>query len=116
MTGQHAHPITERKPRRWQWIIGSIVAVVMFLLILAAVSPHDARTVAGNGGVTIGALAVIAAYWLPSIVAYRRRVPHRGWVAIINGFLGWTIAGWFIALVMAFRRPFPVQTYPWTGT
>ncbi len=46
---------------------------------------------------------LLALYLLPTIVAYVRRVPNKGSVAIINVFLGWTIAGWVIALAMAAR-------------
>jgi hypothetical protein len=48
-------------------------------------------------------LASIAAYWAPTIVAAVRHVPSTGSVAVINGFLGWTIIGWIIALAMACR-------------
>jgi hypothetical protein len=42
-------------------------------------------------------------YCLPLIVAYRRNVPNRGSVAVINVFLGWTFLGWIVALAMAAR-------------
>lgn len=49
------------------------------------------------------AAVVFAAYWVPSIVAFRRRVPNRGAVAVVNGFLGWTFVGWVVALALACR-------------
>lgn len=40
-------------------------------------------------------------YWLPTIVAVVRRTPFVLSVAAVNFFLGWTIIGWFVALIMA---------------
>jgi hypothetical protein len=34
-------------------------------------------------------------------------VPDIGTVVIINMFLGWTVIGWIVALVMALRDPAP---------
>jgi len=48
---------------------------------------------------------MLAAYWLPLLVATARRVPAIGQVAVVNGFLGWTGIGWVVALTMAFRTP-----------
>ena len=57
------------------------------------------------GGIAAG-LAVLAAYWAPTIIALIRRVPGAGQVVAVNGLLGWTVIGWIAALVMAFRaRP-----------
>lgn len=40
-------------------------------------------------------------YWLPTIIAVVRRTPSALGVAAINFFLGWTVIGWFIALIVA---------------
>lgn len=40
-------------------------------------------------------------YWLPTIIAIVRRTPSALGVAAINFFLGWTVIGWFIALILA---------------
>ncbi|MEO8895861.1 MAG: superinfection immunity protein, partial [Rhizomicrobium sp.] len=40
-------------------------------------------------------------YWLPTIVAIVRRTPSALGVAMLNFFLGWTVIGWIIALVIA---------------
>jgi hypothetical protein len=42
-------------------------------------------------------------YFLPTIVAFSRKVTNQGSVAVINVFLGWTFIGWVIALAMACR-------------
>lgn len=53
--------------------------------------------------IILGVLVAIAAYWAPSIVASRRKVPNVGSVVVINFFLGLTIVGWVVALSMACR-------------
>jgi hypothetical protein len=40
-------------------------------------------------------------YWLPTIIAIVRRTPSALGVAMLNFFLGWTVIGWIIALVIA---------------
>jgi Superinfection immunity protein len=64
---------------------------------------------AGTGGVSAPAVVVIwvvlvAAYWAPTIIAPVRKVRGIGQVVIVNFFLGWTLIGWVVALVMAFRH------------
>ena len=51
--------------------------------------------------------AVVAAYFLPAVIAERRKVPHAGSVTVINVFVGWTLLGWVVALAMACRDPRP---------
>ena len=46
-------------------------------------------------------LFLIAMYWLPTIIAVVRRTPSALGVAALNFFLGWTIIGWVVALVIA---------------
>ena len=46
-------------------------------------------------------LALFLMYWLPTIVAVVRRTPSALGVAAINFFLGWTVIGWIVALVIA---------------
>ena len=40
-------------------------------------------------------------YWLPTLVAILRRTPSALGVASINFFLGWTIVGCIVALMLA---------------
>jgi hypothetical protein len=66
-----------------------------------------------DAGGVIGAvvlwIVIIGAYWIPTIVAWVRHVPNAGSVTIINGFLGWTLVGWIVALAMACRSHHPGQ-------
>ena len=51
---------------------------------------------------------VFLAYFLPVILAWIRKVPNTGSIAVINVFLGWTFVGWVVALAMACRSVPPV--------
>ena len=65
-------------------------------------------TAASSVLVIIFILVAIAAYWVPTVVAYVRRseIPNLGSIVVINAFLGWTMVGWVVALAMAMRsRP-----------
>src|SRR6266496_3590242 len=42
-------------------------------------------------------------YLLPTLIGWARHVPHIGSVAAVNILLGWTLAGWAVALAMALR-------------
>jgi hypothetical protein len=62
----------------------------------------------------IAALAILAltalsaaAYVAPLLIALIRRAPDVGAVAVINILLGWTFAGWVVALAMALRSADP---------
>jgi hypothetical protein len=50
-------------------------------------------------------LVAFVVYWVPTIVAVVRRnhVPSVAPIVVINCFLGWTLIGWVVALVMACR-------------
>jgi hypothetical protein len=45
----------------------------------------------------------LGVYFAPTTVAVARKVPNIGAVAIVNTFVGWTVIGWVVALVMATR-------------
>jgi hypothetical protein len=47
-----------------------------------------------------GLLIIAGLYFIPSIVAYGRK-NHTGAIFALNLFLGWTLLGWVVALVMA---------------
>lgn len=86
-------------PRRWErWAL--IAGPVLFGLIGAALGKGS-----GGGGLT-GALFVAFAIFAvaaeaPSIVAWRRALPNRVQIYLIDILGCWLIAGWIIALVMA---------------
>jgi hypothetical protein len=47
------------------------------------------------------------AYLLPTIIAGIRHSPDLAAVAVINILLGWTAAGWIVALILAVHRAAP---------
>ena len=55
-------------------------------------------------------IAVLLAYFAPSIIALMRKVPSQGSVVVVNVFLGWTLIGWVVALAMAARSVPPQVT------
>jgi hypothetical protein len=56
----------------------------------------------GVAGV-LGVMLLFGLYLLPSIVAGARHIPNVGAVIVVNFFLGWTLVGWVVALVIAVR-------------
>ena len=54
---------------------------------------------------------LVGVYFIPTIVATHRNVVNKWSVAVVNGFLGWTLIGWVVALAMALRT----QTEPKQG-
>ncbi len=51
--------------------------------------------------ILLGILGIVV-YFLPSIVAYKRKHANRGIILLINFLLGWTFLGWACCLVWAF--------------
>ena len=53
---------------------------------------------------TVLLLIALAAYMLPTIVGAFLGVPRLGVIFLVNLFLGWTIAGWAVALMWVLQR------------
>ncbi len=47
-------------------------------------------------------------YFLPTIVAFARSKRDTTSILLLNLFLGWTMIGWVVALVWAFKTDVPV--------
>lgn len=47
------------------------------------------------------ATLLVGLYFLPTIIAGRKRKKNIGGIAVINVFLGWTFVGWVVALAWA---------------
>ena len=51
----------------------------------------------------------IGLYFLPAIIAAARQTHNATAILLLNLFLGWTIVGWLVALLMAiFSAPYYV--------
>jgi hypothetical protein len=49
----------------------------------------------------------VGLYFLPAIIAAARHTHNSTGILLLKLFLGWTMVGWFVALLMAiFSRPF----------
>jgi len=49
-------------------------------------------------------------YFLPALIAHNKR--HAGAIFLVNLFAGWTIVGWFVALIWAcVADPVPTLVY-----
>ena len=46
-------------------------------------------------------LFAIALYFAPAIIAAMRNTHNATAILLLNVFLGWTVVGWFVALLMA---------------
>lgn len=49
----------------------------------------------------IGVIILVSCYFLPTVVAFERDKRGASGVALFNLFLGWTVIGWFVALIWA---------------
>lgn len=47
---------------------------------------------------------MFAVYITPSLIAYRRKQPNLGVIVAVNLLVGWTIAGWLVALVWSLKK------------
>ena len=47
-------------------------------------------------------------YFLPSLVAFARDKRDTTSIVLLNFFLGWSVIGWVIALVWAFKNDVPM--------
>jgi hypothetical protein len=63
------------------------------------------------GLIVLVVLTALAVYVLPSLIAIRRRHPDLWIIVVINVFLGGTIIGWIVALVLALRYQVHSQTF-----
>ncbi|HCC03589.1 MAG TPA: superinfection immunity protein [Clostridiales bacterium] len=49
-------------------------------------------------------LILITLYFIPSIIAIKKRHKDLSKILMINTFLGWTIVGWIISLVIVINK------------
>jgi hypothetical protein len=47
----------------------------------------------------IGVIVLFSCYFMPTLVALLRDKRGAGGVALVNFLLGWTVIGWFVALI-----------------
>ena len=52
-------------------------------------------------GIIIGAIMLLACYFLPTIMAFSQKKKNAGAILALNFFLGWTFIGWVVSLIWA---------------
>ena len=57
-----------------------------------------------NPTVVLFAVVLLVFYFMPTIMAIRRKQPNTAVIVLCNVFLGWSVIGWVIALHLALRR------------
>lgn len=55
----------------------------------------------------ISGIVGLVIYFIPSIVAFQKDRANKVTILLINIFLGWSLIGWIVALVMALKQPAP---------
>lgn len=50
-------------------------------------------------------VTIPALYLLPTFEAHLREHPNFGAISIVNVLLGWTVIGWVVAVVWAYKKP-----------
>jgi len=78
-----------------------IIAVAACLAVLAGIAAAT-RSIPLGGTLVVAAL--FTGYWAPTVIAHRRHAPDRDSILIINLLLGWTLAGWAVAMARAVRQ------------
>lgn len=58
-----------------------------------------------TGSALILMLFLVAAYFIPALLAYSRRHHNATAITMLNLLLGWTFLGWVIALIWALTSP-----------
>lgn len=85
-----------------------MIAVLKFCLIVLALLGlliFGQATGDGNGVALLTIVVMIAAYFLPSIIAVRRNHHNATAILILNIAFGWTLFGWVAALIWAVMNP-----------
>jgi RsiW-degrading membrane proteinase PrsW (M82 family) len=83
-------------------------AIAWFLVIMVGGASLIGIIANGDASQRIAALIFAACafvlYFLPTIIAAKRRHQNDAAIFIINAFLGWTVLGWVIALTWSFTE------------
>jgi len=54
-------------------------------------------------------VAILALYFLPSIIAWRRNHNNENPIILTNLFFGWTFIGWIACLIWSFSDNVPAE-------
>ena len=60
----------------------------------------------------VALVAMIALYFLPTVIGYARQHERKGSIFLVDLFFGWTFVGWWFALIWAIvGKPEKVQPF-----
>lgn len=63
---------------------------------------YEPNAGAAVGGMLLVLSFLIVGYFIPMVIAIARRHRNVAPITIVNVFFGWSVLGWFIALIWAF--------------
>lgn len=49
-------------------------------------------------------IPLLLAYFIPSIIAFTKNKDNKTTVLILNIFIGWSIIGWIVVLILALKQ------------
>ncbi len=55
-------------------------------------------------------ILLLCVYFIPAIVAKKKKHSNKTAILLLNIFLGWTLVGWVVSLVWAVKKPPVYQT------
>jgi Superinfection immunity protein len=84
--------------------IAFVAFVVISAFVLRWILNTEPAVIEAIVGI-VGAVLLTALYSLPAIIAYRKLQPNRVSILLVNLIFGWTVIGWFVALLWATAKP-----------
>jgi hypothetical protein len=91
------------------FLVSGLIASVI-LIIAVGLARNDAYLAAPAHLILF--LVGLAIYLLPAELAWRRDCCATVWIALVDMFLGWTVAGWVASLCWAVRGKVQTLTFP----
>ncbi len=79
-------------------IIAAALVILVLFAVYAVIRDNSQLSEIGN---IFGFLALLVLYFLPGLIASRRKHPQLNSIVAVNIFLGWTLVGWVVALAMS---------------
>lgn len=90
----------------------------LLLMFLAAYSfslgqsPANELNAFGRFAASSFFIAAPCLYLLPTYEAWKKRHPNLTAIALVNILLGWSLLGWVVAVVWAYKKPEPTVAMP----
>lgn len=85
----------------------AVIALTLFILTMLGIIWWKTAQIPGDSNPALGLITliiIICVYFLPYMVAQKRKHSKSQAILIVNLFLGWTLIGWVVALAWAFAE------------